>query len=57
MWFVLEITADSNNLPDFLQCMDLIRVAWVKLKVCLRSNKWEKRAFWLSFSLIDHLCL
>ena len=29
MWFVLEMTADSNNLWDFLQCMGLIRVAWV----------------------------
>ena len=27
MLFVLEITADSNNLLDFLQCMGLIRVA------------------------------
>ena len=40
MWFVSEITADSNNLPDFLQYIGLIRVALEKLKVCLRSNMW-----------------
>ena len=31
--FVLEMTADSNNLWDFLQYMGLIRVAWEKLNV------------------------
>ena len=36
--------------------MGLIRVAWGKLNVCLSSNMWEKRAFLLSFVLIDHLC-
>ena len=34
----LEMTAESNNLRDFLQCVGLIKVAWEKLKVCLRSN-------------------
>ena len=33
MWFVLEITANSSNLWDFLQCMGLITVDWEKLKV------------------------
>ena len=50
IWFVLEITADSNSLQDFLQCMGLIRVAWEKLKVHLRSNMWEKRTFQSSFN-------
>ena len=43
MLFVLEMTADSNNLLNFLQCMGLIRVASEKLKVCLRSNMWKKK--------------
>ena len=43
--FVLEMTADSNSLWDFLQCMGLIRVAWGNLNVYLSSNMWEKRAF------------
>ena len=53
MCFVLEMTADSHNLRDLLQCMGLIRVAWKKLKVCFRSNMWKKREFRLSFDLID----
>ena len=27
-WLVLEMTADSESLQDFLQCMGLIRLAW-----------------------------
>ena len=45
IWFVLEMTADSSSLQDFLQCMALTRVASEKLNVCLSSNMWEKRAF------------
>ena len=26
------MTADSNSLRDFLQCMGLIRVAWKKIR-------------------------
>ena len=40
----------------FLQCMGLINVAREKLKVCLRSDMWEKRAFQSSFDVIDCLC-
>ena len=56
MWFVLEITTDSNNQRNSFQCTGLIRVALEKLKVCLRSNMWEKRTFQSSFNLIDRLC-
>ena len=55
-WFVLEITADSNCLRDFLLRMGWIRVAWVKLKLCLSSNMWEKKVFQSPFVLIDYLC-
>ena len=47
------MTGDSNDLQDFLQCMALIRVAWERLNVCLRSIMWEKSAFRLSFILIN----
>ena len=40
-----EMFADSNSRRDFLPCMDLIKVAREKLRVCLKSNIWEKRAF------------
>ena len=33
IWFVLEMTADSNSLQDLLQCMGLTCVVWEKLKV------------------------
>ena len=56
MCFDLEMTVDSNNLHDFCQCMGLIRVTWEKLKVCLRSNMWEKKAFRSSFNLSVCLC-
>ena len=49
------MTVGSNSLWDFLQCMDLIRVAWKKLNACLSSNMWEKKAFQLSLVLIDCL--
>ena len=39
MWIVFEMIADSKNLQDFLQRMGLFKVAWEKLKVCLRSNR------------------
>ena len=55
MWLIIEMTVDSNNLRDFLQFTCLIRVAWEKLKVCLRSNMKGKRAFPSSFDLIDRL--
>ena len=57
MCLLLEMTADSNNLRDCLQCMGLIKEASEKLKVCLRSNMWEKRVFRSSFNLIDRMCL
>ena len=50
--YILEMTVDSNNLREFLQC----KVDCEKLKVCLRSNMWEKRVFRSSCVLIDRLC-
>ena len=38
MCLVLEMTADSKNLWDFLPCMSLIKVALEKLNVCLRKG-------------------
>ena len=49
------MTADFNCQRNLLQCIYLIKMAWEKLKVCLRSNIWEKGAFRSSFNLIDTL--
>ena len=37
--------------------MGLIKVAWEKLNVCLRSNMLKKKALRLPFNLIDRLRL
>ncbi len=49
------MTADLNSQLDFLQCMSLMKVAWEKLKVGLKSKMREKRTFRSSFNLIDRL--
>ena len=45
IWFVLEMTAGSCSLRDFLQRMGLIMFTWEKSDMCLSSNMWEKRRF------------
>ena len=37
-----EMIADSNGPQDFLQWISIIKVAWEKMKVCLKSNVGEK---------------
>ena len=47
----MEMTADSNNLQDFFAMYGLKKSNLEKLKVCLRSNMWEKRAFRSLFNI------
>ena len=54
--FTWKMIADFNNRRDILQWINLIKVVCEKFKVCLKCNKWEKKAFRASFNLIDPLC-
>ena len=45
IWFVLEMTADSSSLRDFLLCMGLIRVAWEKNWMRVEALTWGRKGF------------
>ena len=55
LWFILEMTADSHSLQDFLQWWVWLEWLGKNWKCVWTFNMWEKRAFWLSFVFIDRL--
>ena len=63
IWLVLEMTADSCGLRDFLQCMGLIKMTWEKIEcvwalICGRNGRFDRHFLWLivcvrSFFFLD----